>query len=578
MSRYRQNILISLVLTALTFAVFWRVTSFGFFNYDDPLYVDQNPALKSGLSWEGLKWALNANLTTMDKNAEYWEPVSLVTRLADYQAYGFSPGGHHLTSLLLHLAAGLALFGALQQLTGAVWRSAAVAALFLIHPMHVEPVVWLSARKDVVSGLFYILTIWAYGWNAARPSWPRYALFLATFILTNMAKPMAVSLPLVLLLVDYWPLQKLRMNEPGWLGGIVRLTIQKTPLFLIAVGVSVLAYLVQQHIGAIAADQIESLPWRLGSIVTSGVDYVSKALIPQNLAFFYPLPGKNLNIPLAVCSGVILIALTLVAVGQRLRRPWLTVGWFWFLVVLAPVSGVVQIGELAMADRYSYLALIGLFIAAVWQVGECAERPRDVRFHLSPRAVWTLGAGVIAIYSAVAWFQVQTWQTSESVYRHAIAVTDDNYVAHMNLGSTLIDEKKRMEGMAHHAEAQRIRRDFIEHQLHAVDEAVGRAAYAEAIPRLIRVLLWVPYDADIRYQLGVLLWKNGEDGKALVQFDNALKYRPGWAAPTLRVAEIMIENQLTQKARNILYSVLQSDPDHAEAQALLDSIPSEPAP
>lgn len=569
--------LICLTLVLLTLVVFWRVLSFGFISYDDPLFVDQNPALKAGLSWEGVKWAFNANLFTMDKSAEYWQPVTQLTRLADYQWYEFAPWGHHLSSLLLHIIAGLALFGAMLKLTGALWRSAMVVALFLIHPMHVEPVVWLSARKDVVSGLFYILTIWAYGCYAIRPDWRRYTLFFVIFVLTNMAKPMAVSLPFVLLLLDVWPLKKVRLNEPGWLAGMGRLILQKTPLFLIAAGVSALAYIVQRHIGALAADQVESLPWRLGSIMVSLVDYISKALIPQNFAIFYPIPGKNLNVPLAVISGVTLLGITIVAFLQRLRRPWLTVGWFWFLVVIGPVSGLVQIGELAMADRYSYLAFIGLFIAVVWQVGELAELPEGARFHLNRRKAWAIGGSVIAIYSVIAWMQVQVWKSDESIYSHAVRVTEDNYVAHFNLGITLLEKGRRTEAEFHLAEVRRIRRDFIEYQLQAANEAMERKAYGEAIPRLIRVITLIPYHAELQYKLGVVLRMNGEDTKALGQFDNALKYRPGWVEPYLQIAEIMIAHNLPDKARKILQHALQSNPNHEKALELLNSIKMEAA-
>ena len=202
--------MVCVILTAVTALIFAQALRFGFVALDDNLYVDRNPALEAGLSWRGLSWAFTANLTHLTGSAEYWEPLTLLTRLADYQFFGFEPWGHHLTSLLIHLATGLALFGALWQVTGAYWRSATVAALFLVHPMHVEPVVWLSARKDLVSGLFYVLTVWAYGWFVASKTRRRYALFFAAFLAANMAKPMAVSLPVVLLLLDVWPAPWLR--------------------------------------------------------------------------------------------------------------------------------------------------------------------------------------------------------------------------------------------------------------------------------------------------------------------------------------------------------------------------------
>jgi tetratricopeptide (TPR) repeat protein len=563
-----------LLLAVATLLVFGQAVRCGFISFDDDRYVDQNPALTAGLSAKGLAWAFTTNLTHWSETAEYWQPLTLLTRLADYQAYGFQPAGHHVTSVLIHLATGLALFGALRRLTGACWRSAIVAALFLVHPMHVEPVLWLSARKDLVNGLFYVLTLWAYGWYSARPGWRRYVLVFAAALAANMGKPMAVSLPFVLLLLDVWPLRRIDFSAAGWSRNAARLVTEKAPLFVLTFGIAVLAYLVQKDIGALAGSagsDVLPLQWRLGNAALAVATYVAKAFVPVNLAIFYPHSGQNLNVPLAIAAAFGALFVSVFVLRQGRARPWLAVGWFWFLVVLAPVSGVIQIGEQAMADRYSYLSHVGLFIAVVWQCAEWARTRAVAGSHRDARSLGWLAAGVLTIFSVTSFFQVQTWRTSETVFSHALAVTQDNYVAHYSLGAVLWEQGRREEAMRHCTEAARIREPFLRHQLAAADDAVRRGAYAEAIPRLTRVLLLMPWNAELHHRLGTLLALDRQPGKALVQFDAALKYRPDWIHPRLSIAAVLIGEGQSEKAEKILRGVLAREPANSEAQGLIES-------
>ena len=561
----RTTALVCFVLAALSFLIFAQALRFGFVALDDNLFVDRNPALEAGLSWRGLSWAFTANLTHLDGRAEYWEPLTLVTRLADYQFFGFAPWGHHLTSLLIHLATGLALFGALQQLTSAFWRSALVAALFLVHPMHVEPVVWLSARKDLVSGLFYVLTIWAYGWFVAGQSRRRYAVFFAAFVAANMAKPMAVSLPAVLLLLDFWPLRRLRLDDPNWRRATAALCAAKLPLCAISLGVSVLAYVVQKDIGAVADDGFLPMSWRIGAAIVSIGTYLLKALVPTDLTLFYPHPGRDLSIVQAVGVGAGLALLTALVLANWRRRPWLTFGWLWFLVVIAPVSGIIQVGDQAMADRYSYLSFIGIFVAVVWQFSEWASHGRE----LTPRAATALAGTFISFFTAMACTQVQTWRSSESVFTHALIVTDENHLAHFNLGAVLWAKGRRDEARDHFAEAVRIRRPFLEYQMRAANEALGRGAVGEAIPHLVRVLMLTPWNSELHQDLGTLLVCNGEPGKALAQFSEALKYRPDWVQPRLSISEVLIAQGQPARAQSFLQEVLRADPENSRAKHLI---------
>lgn len=569
------TVAICLALALATLLVFGQAVRYGFIGFDDNHYVDHNPALEAGLSARGLAWAFSVNLTQFSETAEYWEPLTLLTRLADYQAYHWEPWGHHLTSVLLHLLTGLAVFGMLRRLTGAQWRSAMVAALFLLHPMHVEPALWLSARKDLVNGLFYVLTLWAYGWYVARPGWRRYLVVFAAALAANMGKPMAVSLPFVLLLLDVWPLRRWPAGEGARVRQALRLVWEKIPIFVLTFGVAALAVAVQKDIGALDVLDALPLPLRLGNAALALATYVVKAVVPIHLAIFYPHPGKNLNVTLAVAAGLVVILITEAVFGQWRRRPWLTVGWYWFLVVLGPVLGVIQIGDQAMADRYSYLAFIGLFIAVVWQAAEWLEKVRPAA---RTKLAWTLSTAALAIYGTVCFFQVQTWRSTETLFTYALAVTSNNYVAEYNLGVTLWEQGKREVAMRHFQEAVRIRRPVLEAQIAAADAAAGRGAYAEAIPRLTRALMLMPWNSELHQRLGTWLALDHQAGKALVQFDLALKYNPDWVQPRISIAAVFMGEGQPQKAAAILRDVLAHEPGNAQAKEMLGFLEKGPAP
>jgi tetratricopeptide (TPR) repeat protein len=441
--------------------------------------------------------------------------------------------------------------------------------------MHVEPVLWLSARKDLVNGLFYVLTLWAYGWYAARPGWRRYLVVFAAALAANMGKPMAVSLPFVLLLLDIWPLHRWPGTGDNRPRQAIRLVWEKLPLFLLTFGVAALAVIVQKDIGAIDAEDVLPLPWRIGNAALAVAAYVAKAFVPIHLVFFYPHPGRQLNVALAVAAGLAALLVSLLVVLQWRRRPWLAVGWFWFLVVLGPVLGLIQIGDQAMADRYSYVAYIGLFIAIVWQGAEwLAKLPPPA----SQRAAWALSLAAVTASGVLCFFQVQTWQSSETVFAHALAANPVNYVAQYNLGAVLWEKGRRTEAMTHFQEAIKIREPILRRQMTDAEAAAQRGAYAEAIPRLTRVLLLMPWNAEMHLRLGTWLALDRQPGKALMQFDTALKYRPDWIQPRLNIAAVLIGEKQPQKAERILQEILVKEPANPDAQALLKSLPASPSP
>ncbi|MGD0746151.1 MAG: tetratricopeptide repeat protein [Verrucomicrobiota bacterium] len=488
----------------ITAAVYWPVGQYGFVNCDDPDYVSANPHIQQGLTPAGVAWAFQAVV------ASNWHPVTCLSLMLDCQLFGKGAGAHHLVNLLFHVADALLLFLVWRRMTGEVWPSALVAALFAWHPLHVESVAWISERKDVLSAFFGLLAIWAYsrhaqGRSGVEPSSPRFAapgsreakagsggpapglrrwtrdywLALFFFALGLMSKPMLVTWPFVLLLLDFWPLGRMARLRPAtawragneeagiqpigaakrskddstpWRDGAKRrqfnqLLLEKLPFFALAAAASAITFLVQRAGGATELLSQLSISDRAGNALVSCVRYLGKMVWPEHLAFFYPYPGSWIVHSEAwtawqvTGSAMLLTVITVAAVRQARRRPFLIVGWLWFLGTLAPVIGLVQVGSQSMADRYTYIPLIGVFVMIAWGGKELGGR--------QPRAKFIRGAvmtAALAACLAVTGRQLRYWRDSETLCRHAIEVTTNNYKAHFNLGLALIDEGKKDEG------------------------------------------------------------------------------------------------------------------------------------
>lgn len=561
---------ICVFLALITFLVFAQTFGFNFLNFDDNLFISENPRLTQGLTAEGVAWAFTANLTHHDAHAEYWEPLTLLSRLADVQFSKLDAGAHHRTNVFLHLAAGLVLFGALRALLHSDLRSGLIAALFLIHPLHVEPVAWLSARKDILNGLFFFGTVWAYAWYARRPGWRRFALVCVVFLCANMAKPMAVSLPCVLLLLDIWPLGRLRrpfIDRAAW-----RLYAEKLPLVFIALAIALLAIVDQKQHGAFGDDALYPLSIRLGNAAISYGAYLAQTFWPTKLAIFYPHPGTGLDWPVAFAGAIALFLVTAVCLWQVRPRPWLLVGWLWFAVVILPVSGVVQIGEMARADRYTYVALVGIFLLIVEQLSEwIAQIPGA--FFSRRTTVAAVAFVVIGALMLVAWKQTSTWRDSVAVFTQATAVTNNNYVAQANLGSALFDAGRKEEGIAHYNEAIRLDAPILEKHRAAGWEAERGHQLPSAIQHYGKVLTLVPWDTEVRQRLAGVLVENREYAKALVQYNEALRYERNAIAPRLGIARVLMAQQRFAEARGLLAAVLRMDAKNGEANALLRTLP-----
>jgi len=404
----------------MTVAVYYRVGIFEFTNFDDPDYVAQNEIVQGGVSIPGLKWAFTTGFMGN------WHPLTWFSHMLDCELFGVSPGAHHLTSLLIHCVNSVLLCWVLFRYTGALERSAFVAGLFALHPLHVESVAWIAERKDVLSTLFWLLTMRSYLRYLERRSVWRYFAVLLWFALGLMSKPMLVTLPFVLLLLNYWPLQRNRTRE-DWRRAILELA----PLFILTVVSCIITFAVQKAGGAVGSLERFSVGTRVGTAVVAYVAYVGKTLLPDGLAAFYPHPGAW---PWWQATGaaILLLMVSGIALALARRAPYLIIGWLWFLGTLVPVIGLVQVGEHAWADRYTYIPQVGLLIAIVWGVAELGRR-----LHWPVGALRATGVAALIACAGLTWLQVGHWQNSETLFRHALTVTKDNYLAHYNLGQAL---------------------------------------------------------------------------------------------------------------------------------------------
>ena len=422
--------ILSVLLVLATVALYYPVHQHPFINYDDNEYVYENPQVLAGLNWATIKWAFTTS------NAANWHPATWLTHAAACQLFGSNPAGHHDVNVLLHALNVVLLFWVLFRATGFVGRSLMVAALFALHPINVESVAWVAELKTSLSTAFFLLALGAYDWYARSPRSSRMAVVSVTFALGLMAKPQIITLPFVLLLWDYWPLQRMALPGAGYVEPAIsgqlppetlrNLINEKRPLFVLAAGSAVLTLHAQQH-----ARIWHPLSARVGNAILSYGLYIKKALWPSDLALLYPHPGSSIHWTWVICSAVILSAITVFVIHNRGRR-YLPVGWFWFLVTLVPMLGIVQVGVQAMADRYAYVSFLGLFIMICWGVADAAKRKRFLHVILPIVSIVALLA-----LALVARRQIDYWQAEEGLWRHTLQVTDQNWVAESELGSAL---------------------------------------------------------------------------------------------------------------------------------------------
>lgn len=520
----RTTLLIVLLLIAITLAVYWPVLGHEFTNYDDTDYVTSNPHVQSGLSWGNLVWAFNIGY------ANNWHPLTWISHMLDWRLFGQNPIGHHAGNLLFHLANTLLLFLVFRRMTSSTWKSAFVAALFAVHPLHVESVAWVAERKDVLSTLFWMLTMWAYVGYAKRQSVRAYISVIVLFVLGLMSKPMLVTLPLALLLLDYWPLgrfEPVSAKRQAWRGWT--LLAEKVPLFVLSAASSILTYLAQQRGGALAGVEEFPIGVRVSTSLSAYVGYILDMFRPSGLVVFYP--HEPLGALEVIGAAVVLVCVTVFAVMLRHRR-YLLVGWLWYLGTLVPVIGLVQVGAQAMADRYTYVPLIGLFVMIAWgvpdllRVGDAETRRRGDKV---TRGVSAVAAIVIAMLMLVARIQAGYWHDSMTLFQRAVSVTPNSSLAHNNLGTALYKQGNKDEAMEQFTEALRLNPE-----LSTAHNALGfilleKGKTDEAIRHLNEGLSISPDSAEAHDTLGDALARKKRLGEAIVHFQRAIEIKPEYA-------------------------------------------------
>ena len=528
-------------LALLTVLVFAPVVGHDFVSLDDPAYVTANRQVRRGLTAEGFRWAWGAEV------AANWHPLTLLSHMLDCELYGLDPGGHHLTSLLLHTANVVLLFVVWRRLTGAAARSAVVAALFAVHPLHVESVAWIAERKDVLSGFFFLLTLAAWlGW-IRRPTPRRYLLALLAFALGLLAKSMLVTLPLVLLLLDVWPLERLPRGAPAaelW-RALGRLLREKLPFFFAALAAGVVTLFTQRE----AMFPLAALPLaqRAANALLAYAAYLGDTFWPRGLAVFYPLPPAQPAWRVALAAALV-AALTALALARFRRSPWLAVGWLWFAGMLVPVIGLLQVGSQGRADRYTYLPSIGLFVALVWEVCALVQpRKRPASFasaqdKLRPGATRAALAAAallgIAPLAVAARAQVATWRDSLTLFRHALAVTERNLMAEMRVGTELARRGDHAAAERHLRAAVRIAPGAPRPQAALGRWLHGRGRPREALLHLRQASRLRPRDSRLHLRLGIVLAELGRTAEARAHFARALELNPGLAGARRRLAEL----------------------------------------
>jgi len=510
--------LIGLALAACTFAAYGAVRGHGPVDLDDPSYVFANPHVRGGLTLDGLRWALGAT------RAANWHPLTWASHMADVSLWGLDPGGHHLTSLILHAGNAVLLLWLLVRWTGSTWAAALAAALFALHPLHVESVAWIAERKDVLSLCLALLTLIAYTRHVARPSPGSYALTTLLFAAGLAAKPMLVTLPLLMLLLDLWPLARLRLDRPGSCRGPVR---EKLPWLVLAALSAAVTFVVQRGGGAVHTLAELPLPARLANAPVAAAAYLGQVLWPVDLAVFYPHPHLAGGLPAGRVAGAAALLVALSAAAWALRRwGYPLVGWLWFVGALVPVIGLVQVGEQARADRYTYLPAIGLYVVAAFGLRDlAAARPR-----LRP-ALATAALAALAALGATTHAQVAHWRDSVALFSHAAAVTSGNFLAQLNLGGALLQRGDRAGALAAYHRAVELRPDY----------------------------------AHARASLGALLLESGDQDGARTQLELALAAQPDHPVALFNLGWLAERTDPAGAAARY-EAALRADPDHVGAR------------
>lgn len=516
----RQKLLVYLILTVVTFAVYWQVNAYDFINFDDNLYISENNYIQSGVTPDGFQWALTTKISGL------WNPLVWLSFMFDYQLFGLNAGGYHLTNLFLHILSSLLLFWLFHRMTGALWRSAFVAGLFALHPLHVESVAWISERKDVLSAFFWMLTLCFYVYYTEKPAMKRYLPVLFSFILALMSKPMVVTLPVVMILLDYWPLKRFESHQ-GKTNVMLWQVKEKLPLFLLSAMLVIFTLYAPDNYHMPDKPDLTYLPLipRLANAPVAFVTYLLKTFWPCHLAIFYPFTE---HIPWWQILGSIffIIAITAFVMVVAKRLPWLLVGWLWFAITIALVIGIIQISAFtpyAMADRYHYLPSIGLAVMMAWGI------PPLLKSDAQKKILFLLATVFMILMAGLTWKQCGYWKNNFTLYNHTLKITDDNNIIHNNLGAAFLDAGKFHESIYHFNKAIQITPTYIDALLNRGNAYNKLAQYALALQDFTEVIRMKPYHVDYRYSRGIVYGKLGSYQRAFEDFNEVIRLKPDHA-------------------------------------------------
>ena len=558
---FRREALICLGLVLMAAIVYFQVGKFDFTNFDTPEYVYENRFVKDGLTAASIRWAFTTFYLSN------WHPLTWISHMLDVELYGLASGGHHLTNVVFHIVNILMLFLILHRMTGHIWRSAIVAALFAIHPLHVESVAWIAQRKDLLSTFFCLLAIWAYVRYARFPTVGRFMPVLLFFILSLMAKPMMVTLPFVLLLLDYWPLGRVSFGFKPHASGLSQhtglkagLILEKFPLLIASAASCVVTVYAQQAGGAVGSLAAYPLKVRIAHALVSYLGYIGKMFWPTNLAVIYPHPGMPPEWRIMI-AGILLAGITGLTLKFAKSKPWFIIGWLWFLGTLVPVIGLVQVGTQAIADRYTYMPLIGLFIMLAWAGPDLLKRFRYQKVGLA-----VITALVTIVLTIVSWGQVKTWQSSVTLFERALAVTKRNYVAHHNIGQYHLEAGRLSEAIDHFTNAVEINPNFELAHL-SLGVALSRQGKIDDAIRFYTRALALKPDYVLAYNnLGNARYRQGKYREAISHYLQAIQIDPDYAEAYNGIGAALIRLGETDKALVFFKKALKINPDHTAAQ------------
>jgi tetratricopeptide (TPR) repeat protein len=571
--------LLAAVLALVTIALYWPATGYDFVSYDDPDFITTNPHVQAGLTWEGVKWAF---LNT--QQATYWAPLMWLSHMLACQFFGLNPWGQNLVNVLLHAANTALVFLVFWKLTGATWRSAILAALFALHPLRVESVAWVTERKDVLSAFFFMLTVWAYARYAEVPS-PKsnvqspetgkqgsdsrftqratrntqhallfYLLSLFFFALGLMSKPMLVTLPCVLLLLDYWPLERFKAIS-AW-----RLVREKIPFFALSAATSVLTFVVQKRGGVLEASEYLPLGARAGNALISYWRYLEKLFWPANLAVFYPHP-ERWPAEQVLLAGLSIVGISVLLFVKRRRYPSLLMGWLWFGGTLVPAIGLIQSGSQAMADRFTYVPSLGVLILAIWGAYELT-RGR----HYPMLALAVVDSVAIILCMALTRQQLEHWQDSEHLFRHALEVTENNYIARSGLGTALVEKGQFDEAISQFQESLRLKPDSTDAHYNLGNALYRKGQFDEAISEYQESLRLKPDSMDAHCGLGNALDSKGQLGQAISQFQEVIRLHPDYALAHNNLGFALLRQGQIEEAIGQYQEAIRLKPNYALAR------------